>query len=54
MYITTGKKKKHLDDYGLVEYGYADITWDTTEVWLTREEGEGFWKENTLSIRFKR
>lgn len=42
IYITTGKKKVHLNDYGLVEYGYAEITWDTTGVWLTRKEGEDF------------
>ena len=42
IYITTGKDKKHLDDYGLVDYGFANITWDTIGVFLTREEGEIF------------
>ena len=42
VYITTGKNKNHLDDYGLVAHGFANITWDTMGVFLTREEAERF------------
>lgn len=41
-YIMTGGRKEHLDDYGLVEHGFAEITWDTTGVFTTREEAEEF------------
>lgn len=52
-YITTGRKKEHLDDYGLVEHGFAEITWDTTGVFLTREEGESFGEQTHYRYGYK-
>jgi hypothetical protein len=54
VYITTGRDKKHLDDNGLVAHGYADITWRTTDVFLTREEGETFGKATAYRYTDKR
>ena len=34
--------RKQLDDYDLVDNDWADITWRTTGVFSTREEGEAF------------
>lgn len=47
VYITTGKDKKYLDDYGLVAHGFANITWDTIGVFLTREEAEAFGEQTS-------
>ena len=42
VYITTSRSKEHLDDNGLVAHGFAEITWRTIGVFLTRDEGEVF------------
>ena len=52
IYFTTGRDKVVLDDNGLVEYGFAEITQRTTGVYLTREEGEDFGKRTAYRYTY--
>jgi hypothetical protein len=52
IYFTTGHDKVLLDDNGLIEYGFADITWRTTGVFITREEGEWFGKRTAYRYTY--